>query len=718
MENTYTINKNEFNSTAKSNSICSTTLGSKIFLSMCPLLLLFGTFTNILSLLILSRKRMRKHSTYVYLAILSVIDLLALWLGISRDYLAHGYGMYIKSLWLCKLHSFLFYFTLDMSSWILVAVSVDRFLAITFVFSSYTRQLLLKLLAKPKLICSIICLSLFLLNLHLVFFVQVDFEQITNKNDLIGKKENKPNLKKHEPASTSKIDLNSKHECPSSIISNEQLPLMSMPYQFSYENRLATNNQMYSIGVAGEYYYCVIDEKRHPVYLDFFLNIWPYIDLSAYAILPFCIMFICNIAIIKNVKFSTPLSITVTAPTPPPPPSPNPFQHPNQSQNQNPNSLFSSPQKTRYSKNPKRLRRTIYKKPVQANATSIQQPTTSQNATANSIKMSFKAVKNHPYQSSMEDEDDDLKPSYKNLNRIMQVVDSNNSSAYNSSNNLKHKISNGHQTGIKYIFRGCPLCMTKYKKNDIFTDDEFDDDHKANTQHKAGYFFKSKLHLGNLNVSSPKLTRGLFSNNLKTFSSRNSLCDASNNHSKPITMIFSSSNVSSSIIAGNYHQSRNIKMMTLTIISITCIFILLTLPIMLFIVIDKIGSSDIADIVNNSTSSGLNFGQSKKSFSLYNLPALFFRMDPNCKSVLWAVVNILFYLNHCVNFVLYCLTGSKFRTELATMFISPHQYISSTLNEQTQLRYSSSIKRKSNLTNSNNHTSVRSHSIYHDSSKL
>jgi Kef-type K+ transport system membrane component KefB len=82
---------------------CSSNMGSKIFLSMCPMILLFGTFTNILSLLVLSRKRMRKHSTYVYLAILSVIDLLALWLGITRDFLAHGFNIHIRALWLCKI---------------------------------------------------------------------------------------------------------------------------------------------------------------------------------------------------------------------------------------------------------------------------------------------------------------------------------------------------------------------------------------------------------------------------------------------------------------------------------------------------------------------------------------------------------------------------------------------------------------------------------------
>ena len=279
-------------------SYCSPDLGSKIFLSMCPLLLGFGTCTNIFSLLVLSRKRMRKHSTYVYLAILSVIDLLALWLGLVRDYLSHGYGITIQSSWLCKLHSFLFYYTLDFSSWILVAVSIDRFVAITFVFSSYTRQLLLKVLAKPRLICCIIGCCLMLLNLHFVFYVEA---------------QSKPS---HHSTSAATGDISTTTTSTTTTTTAERLraneirlsdvPQRSLDYSYSqhYLN-MNNNNHFHTIGVSVEYLNCIIDVNKHPGYVKFFLNVWPYIDLSAYAILPFCFMFICNIAIIKNAKFST-----------------------------------------------------------------------------------------------------------------------------------------------------------------------------------------------------------------------------------------------------------------------------------------------------------------------------------------------------------------------------------------------------------------------------
>jgi ABC-type sulfate transport system permease component len=111
-------------------------------------------------------------------------------------------------------------------------------------------------------------------------------------------------------------------------------------------------------------------------------------------------------------------------------------------------------------------------------------------------------------------------------------------------------------------------------------------------------------------------------------------------------------------------------MMTLTIISITCIFILLTLPIMLFIVVDKLGSNnsfaeDNKTTEDESSSAAFNSSlatalpSSYKWLSFAYLAESFASMDPNCKSVIWAIVNIFMYVNHSINFVLYCLTGSK-----------------------------------------------------------
>jgi hypothetical protein len=153
----------------------------------------------------------------------------------------------------------------------------------------------------------------------------------------------------------------------------------------------------------------------------------------------------------------------------------------------------------------------------------------------------------------------------------------------------------------------------------------------------------------------------------------------------------------------NSHHSKNIKMMTLTIISITCIFILLTLPIMLFIIVDKLGSIEPKE--------------EKDKFLLIKMAAMVSHMNPNCKSILWAFVNIFMYINHSVNFVLYCLTGSKFRTELANVLSPPSQstFINMAATEQTQLqvplrKYSTSIRNSNGI--KSNFTPVKSQNMF------
>ncbi len=177
--------------------------------------------------------------------------------------MAHGFSIYIRSTWLCKLHSFTFYLSLDLSSWILAAVAIDRFLAVTFVFS--TR--LGKLYPHPKVVCPVIALTLFFINLHLLLFVK---SRKVEANRL---------------ANTSSMQFT---------------PIFPGRNYFAS----AEMSNVQSIGVSHEYLYCVIDGSLNPAYMQFLLTYWPFIDLTIYAFLPFCIMTVCNVGIIKNAKLS------------------------------------------------------------------------------------------------------------------------------------------------------------------------------------------------------------------------------------------------------------------------------------------------------------------------------------------------------------------------------------------------------------------------------
>lgn len=579
--------------TNKTDGLCSASTGSKIFLSICPLLLAFGTCTNILSLLVLTRKRMRKHSTYSYLAILSVIDMLALYLGLIRDYLAHGYQIYISATWLCRLHSFLFYYTLDFSSWILVAVSIDRFLAITFVFSSYTRQLLMKLLTKPKLTCFIIGCCLFCLNLHFFFFIEV-FDSTTQEPTLL--------------TSAFKSILNStattqKFSSTFTKILNKTSTIRRLQNRKTTTTTVVpvslTDQKFFSIGVSGEYSNCGVDEIKHPIYAKFFIHTWPYIDLSVYAILPFCIMSICNIAIIKNAKFSASLKSGISTST-------------------------------------------------------LNMASTSNAANANiSVNVG------------------------------------------NTQSQLEHKCV----TNCKQFFNSYFCCCLNTTKNPVFESSTS----KKRKQLRRFRNTKNRKKRENANDSTLKNKKTA---NFSSDTSSGSGSTVSSHHNSPIntaptnnyncinlTHIHKQAQTTAIIFkqTNNTLQTRNIKMMSLTIISVTCIFILLTLPVMLFIVIEKITSS--SSVFNSQSRDIGNFTSNNGSSSITLNNRLF--NDPNCKAIVWSIVNIFMYINHSINFVLYCLTGSKFRTELATIFVSPHALVNAAHAEQSP--FSTSFKNFSSI---------------------
>ena len=130
--------------------------------------LIFGTIGNTLSFFVLSRAKMRIHSTFTYLMLLSICDTLAIYFGLLRDYLVYLYDININNDFLCKIHVFSFYFILHMASWLLVAVNIDRFIATSFLHFS-------KSWCTPRkayIFSSFIALILLGINGHFLFYTQ------------------------------------------------------------------------------------------------------------------------------------------------------------------------------------------------------------------------------------------------------------------------------------------------------------------------------------------------------------------------------------------------------------------------------------------------------------------------------------------------------------------------------------------------------------------
>ena len=89
----------------------------------------FGILGNFLALAVLAQRKMRVKTTYMYMLALSVTDVAVLTISILWW---TGRYVNINSVWFCKLHLFLFYLAIHTSVWLLVSMTIERYLAVTF----------------------------------------------------------------------------------------------------------------------------------------------------------------------------------------------------------------------------------------------------------------------------------------------------------------------------------------------------------------------------------------------------------------------------------------------------------------------------------------------------------------------------------------------------------------------------------------------------------
>ena len=80
-----------------------------------PILILFGSVCNIMTFIVMRRKRMRVCSTCFYMAALAVTDTLVLWTGCLNQwfFIIHIPTVVARSNLTCKLPPFLFVFFAD-----------------------------------------------------------------------------------------------------------------------------------------------------------------------------------------------------------------------------------------------------------------------------------------------------------------------------------------------------------------------------------------------------------------------------------------------------------------------------------------------------------------------------------------------------------------------------------------------------------------------------
>ncbi|CAG5126695.1 unnamed protein product [Candidula unifasciata] len=104
----------------------------KIYFSM--LLMILGTVFNILSVVVLQRAAFKRTATSVFLQYLAVIDVLVLYNGLSRQFIEGvlHYNIRFLNEHLCRFHVWTTSFAPDISVWTLVAVTIERLIAVAW----------------------------------------------------------------------------------------------------------------------------------------------------------------------------------------------------------------------------------------------------------------------------------------------------------------------------------------------------------------------------------------------------------------------------------------------------------------------------------------------------------------------------------------------------------------------------------------------------------
>ena len=112
-----------------------TSLKVRVFRILLPMLIFIGITGNIVSFLVLSRARMRRTPTCLYLAALAILDTLVLLTGALRQAVLvltpTRLDMAALSNANCKFMVWMFYTGTQAAAWIIVAMAIDRFVTVS-----------------------------------------------------------------------------------------------------------------------------------------------------------------------------------------------------------------------------------------------------------------------------------------------------------------------------------------------------------------------------------------------------------------------------------------------------------------------------------------------------------------------------------------------------------------------------------------------------------
>ena len=141
-----------------------------------PIIVFFGAIGNLFAFCVLVRRRMRTRSVYFYMAVLACADTVLLLVGPFRNWIRvlTDFDLIHTSNFTCKFIIFLIVFSQHLSAWLIVLLTVDRFLSIWHPFFAAS----FCIIARARVITLLLVCILIVYNIHIFW----TFELLTRNN--------------------------------------------------------------------------------------------------------------------------------------------------------------------------------------------------------------------------------------------------------------------------------------------------------------------------------------------------------------------------------------------------------------------------------------------------------------------------------------------------------------------------------------------------------
>jgi hypothetical protein len=102
-----------------------------IYAIVFPILFTFGVIGNLLSSLVFSITKLNQTSCGIYFLLLAIADTTGL-IGGLHHCLTIGYHIPVPNAFYCRIRNFLLYTSMDIASWMVAAISLDRYLKVKY----------------------------------------------------------------------------------------------------------------------------------------------------------------------------------------------------------------------------------------------------------------------------------------------------------------------------------------------------------------------------------------------------------------------------------------------------------------------------------------------------------------------------------------------------------------------------------------------------------